>query len=90
MPFLMAWPGVFAATPFAIWFFLGIEGVANVAEEAIQSAANHFVWVWLRHSHTWLSYVYLLLSVQLAWRDGKLLFIKPLTMILPIRHYRWH
>lgn len=29
------WRGVFAAVPFAIWFFLGIEGVANVAEEAI-------------------------------------------------------
>jgi len=28
--------GVFAALPFAIWFFLGIEGVANVAEEAIE------------------------------------------------------
>jgi ethanolamine permease len=28
------WSGVFAAIPFAIWFFLGIEGVANVAEEA--------------------------------------------------------
>ncbi|MCZ2472763.1 ethanolamine permease [Aquirufa ecclesiirivi] len=27
--------GFFAAIPFAIWFFLGIEGVANVAEEAI-------------------------------------------------------
>lgn len=25
--------GIFAALPFAIWFFLGIEGVANVAEE---------------------------------------------------------
>ncbi len=34
-----AWPhgyeGVFAAIPFAIWFFLGIEGVANLAEETI-------------------------------------------------------
>lgn len=29
------WSGVFAAIPFAIWFFLGIEGVANVAEEAV-------------------------------------------------------
>lgn len=29
------WAGAFAATPFAIWFFLAIEGVANVAEEAI-------------------------------------------------------
>ncbi|MBL7745587.1 MAG: amino acid permease, partial [Chitinophagaceae bacterium] len=29
------WEGAFAATPFAIWFFLAIEGVANVAEEAI-------------------------------------------------------
>ncbi|GAA3554598.1 ethanolamine permease [Snuella lapsa] len=27
--------GVFAAIPFAIWFFLAIEGVANVAEEAV-------------------------------------------------------
>lgn len=29
------WTGVFAAIPFAIWFFLAIEGVANVAEEAV-------------------------------------------------------
>ncbi|WP_245542657.1 ethanolamine permease [Segetibacter koreensis] len=29
------WWGVFASIPFAIWFFLAIEGVANVAEEAI-------------------------------------------------------
>lgn len=29
------WSGIFAAIPFAIWFFLGIEGIANVAEEAI-------------------------------------------------------
>ena len=29
------WTGAFAALPFAIWFFLGIEGVANLAEEAI-------------------------------------------------------
>lgn len=28
------WQGAFAAIPFAIWFFLAIEGVANVAEEA--------------------------------------------------------
>ncbi|HYH55185.1 MAG TPA: amino acid permease, partial [Anseongella sp.] len=27
------WDGVFASIPFAIWFFLGIEGIANVAEE---------------------------------------------------------
>jgi ethanolamine permease len=29
------WAGVFASIPFAIWFFLGIVGVANVAEETI-------------------------------------------------------
>jgi ethanolamine permease len=29
------WGGAFAALPFAIWFFLGIEGVANVAEETL-------------------------------------------------------
>lgn len=28
------WGGMMAAIPFAIWFFLGIEGIANVAEEA--------------------------------------------------------
>jgi ethanolamine permease len=28
------WYGVVASLPFAIWFFLGIEGLANVAEEA--------------------------------------------------------
>jgi ethanolamine permease len=27
------WQGILASIPFAIWFFLGIEGVANVAEE---------------------------------------------------------
>lgn len=32
MPF--GWGGVFAALPFAIWFYLAIEGVAMVAEEA--------------------------------------------------------
>jgi ethanolamine permease len=30
------WGGVFASIPFAIWFFLAIEGVANVAEETIR------------------------------------------------------
>lgn len=30
------WKGIFASIPFAIWFFLAIEGVANVAEEAIR------------------------------------------------------
>jgi ethanolamine permease len=33
--FINGWQGVFASIPFAIWFFLAIEGVANVAEEAI-------------------------------------------------------
>jgi ethanolamine permease len=34
-PFPNGWSGVFAAIPFAIWFFLGIEGLANVAEETL-------------------------------------------------------
>ena len=29
------WQGAFAALPFAIWFFLGIEGLANTAEETM-------------------------------------------------------
>lgn len=32
--------GMFAAIPFAIWFFLAIEGVANVAEETINPQRN--------------------------------------------------
>jgi ethanolamine permease len=28
------WAGAFACIPFAVWFYLGIEGVANAAEEA--------------------------------------------------------
>jgi ethanolamine permease len=34
------WSGAFAAIPFAIWFFLAIEGVANVAEETINPQRN--------------------------------------------------
>lgn len=33
--FLDGWKGILASLPFAIWFFLGIEGVANVAEETV-------------------------------------------------------
>lgn len=29
------WTGIFAAIPFAIWFFLGIEGIGNLAEETV-------------------------------------------------------
>jgi ethanolamine permease len=36
------WGGILAAIPFAIWFFLGIEGIANVAEETIQPQKNIF------------------------------------------------
>lgn len=32
--------GIFASIPFAIWFFLGIEGVANVAEETRDPQRN--------------------------------------------------
>lgn len=32
--------GIFAALPFAIWFFLGIEGVAMVSEEVIKPEKN--------------------------------------------------
>lgn len=38
--FPFGWKGVWAATPFAIWFFLGLEGVANVAEETINPQRN--------------------------------------------------
>ncbi|MEO7769314.1 MAG: amino acid permease, partial [Ferruginibacter sp.] len=38
--FPYGWKGVWAATPFAIWFFLGLEGVANVAEETVDPQKN--------------------------------------------------
>ena len=34
------WEGVFRSIPFAIWFFLAIEGVANVAEETVNPQRN--------------------------------------------------
>jgi ethanolamine permease len=34
--FPRGWQGIPAAIPFAIWFFLGIEGVANTAEEVLR------------------------------------------------------
>lgn len=37
------WKGIFAALPFAIWFFLAIEGVANVAEETVNPQKNIFI-----------------------------------------------
>lgn len=33
-PLPNGWGGAFAALPFAIWFYLAIEGIANIAEEA--------------------------------------------------------
>lgn len=38
MPF--GWGGVFAALPFAVWFYLAIEGVAMVAEEVKEPKKN--------------------------------------------------
>ena len=38
MPF--GWSGVFAALPFAVWFYLAIEGVAMVAEEVKDPKKN--------------------------------------------------
>jgi ethanolamine permease len=35
--------GVFAAIPFAIWFFLAIEGIANVAEETVNPQRSVFL-----------------------------------------------
>jgi ethanolamine permease len=39
-PLPNGWEGAFAAIPFAIWFFLGMEGLANVAEETIEPQKN--------------------------------------------------
>jgi ethanolamine permease len=34
------WMGAWACIPFALWFFLGLEGVANVAEETVRPQRN--------------------------------------------------
>ena len=39
-PMPYGWSGVFAALPFAIWLYLGIEGVAMVAEEVENPKKN--------------------------------------------------
>ncbi|RYG02764.1 MAG: ethanolamine permease [Chitinophagaceae bacterium] len=39
-PMPAGWGGVFAALPFAIWFYLAIEGVAMVAEEVKDPSKN--------------------------------------------------
>ncbi len=39
-PLPNGWSGVLPALPFAIWFYLAIEGVANVAEEARDPARD--------------------------------------------------
>ena len=38
MPF--GWKGIFAALPYAVWFYLAIEGVAVVAEEVKEPSKN--------------------------------------------------
>ncbi len=38
MPF--GWKGIFAALPYAVWFYLAIEGVAMVAEEVKEPSKN--------------------------------------------------
>ncbi|MBW4891705.1 ethanolamine permease [Mucilaginibacter sp. HMF5004] len=38
MPF--GWAGIFAGLPFAVWLYLGIEGVAQVAEEVKDPSKN--------------------------------------------------
>lgn len=38
--FPLQWQGIFAALPFAIWFYLAIEGVAMVAEEVKDPTRN--------------------------------------------------
>lgn len=42
-PFPNGWQGAWAAVPFAIWFFLALEGVANVAEETKNPQRNVLV-----------------------------------------------
>jgi ethanolamine permease len=69
MPF--GWQGVFAALPFAIWFYLAIEGVAMVAEETKDSTRT----IYKGYSYGILTLVILALSVMIfsggatSWKE---------------------
>lgn len=69
MPF--GWSGVFAALPFAIWFYLAIEGVAMVAEETKDSTKT----IYKGYSYGILTLVILALSVMIfsggaaSWKE---------------------
>ncbi|UPT65711.1 MAG: amino acid permease [Sphingobacteriales bacterium JAD_PAG50586_3] len=70
-PFPNGIPGIFAAIPFAIWFFLGLEGIANVAEETINpqktlQRALHRLWQLWRYWHRW--YLFRLLGLMVGNR----------------------
>ncbi|HEX3024802.1 MAG TPA: ethanolamine permease [Chitinophagaceae bacterium] len=54
--------GIFAALPFAVWFYLGIEGVAMVAEEVIEPQKN------IPKGYIWglLTLIVLALAVMIA------------------------
>lgn len=69
MPF--GWQGVFAALPFAIWFYLAIEGVAMVAEETTDSTRT----IYKGYSYGILTLVVLALCVMIfsggatSWKE---------------------
>ena len=54
--------GIFVALPFAIWFFLGIEGVANLAEETVHPQRN----IYLGFGSAMITIVFLCISVFIS------------------------
>ena len=66
LPF--GWKGIFAALPFAIWFYLAIEGVAMVAEE-VKDPNEQFLKDIFMDCHFDISYVR---RNDINWRNNRL------------------
>ena len=83
------WKGAFAAIPFAIWFFLAIEGVANVAEETINPQRN----VLIGFGSAILTLVVLCIltfSTSVGVAAGRQLFSLKPVVTYPTLHCHWH
>ncbi len=64
MPF--GWGGIFAALPFAVWFYLAIEGVAMIAEEVKEPKKNI-----PKGIYSWVGYtcIFGIRSDDIYWRN---------------------
>lgn len=77
---------IFAAIPFAMWFFLGIEGLANVSEETINPQKNMtYGFISAMTTLTLLAVLTLLLCVGIGgWKNVVYTNVPSLSTDMPI------